>query len=95
MFDAGQRADAGDHVLKIGGAFVGIAAVVVVEVDFDGWRRRGLEAEIDVEDAQEAAHEQAGADEQHAGERDFRDDQHGAEALVTAAVAGAVTSGCP
>ena len=91
VFDAGQRGDSADHILEDGGAFC--IAAAVVEVELDGGGVCGLEAEVDVEDAQEAAHEQAGADEQHAGERDFRDDQHGAEALMTPAVAGAVTSG--
>jgi GNAT superfamily N-acetyltransferase len=49
----------------------------------------GLESEIDVEDFEEAAQQQAGADEQHAGESDFGDDEDGAEALMLAALAGA------
>ena len=93
MFDAGDGADAGEHVLQSGTAFVGIAAIVIVVVDFDGGGRSGFEAEIDIQHAQEAAHEQTGADEEHAGERDFRDDKCGAQALVTAAVAGTVAGG--
>ena len=87
----GNARDACDHVLEDRGA-LGIIAAAVVEVDFDGGGVGGLEAEVDVEDAQEAAQEQAGADEQDAGECDFGDDERGAEAVVPPAVAGAVTS---
>ena len=58
-------------------------------VEEDGGGAGWLEAEVDVEDAEEAAQEQAGADEEDAGEGDFGDDEGGAEALVFAAVAGA------
>ena len=51
-----------------GTALVGIAAVVIVVVDFDSCGCSGLEAEIDIQHAQEAAHEQARADEEHAGQ---------------------------
>ena len=64
---------------------------VVVVVDFDGGGALGLEAEVDVEDVEEAAQQQAGADEQHAGQSDFSDDENGADALVFAALAGAGT----
>ena len=50
-----------------------------------GW----LEAEVDVEDAEEAAQEQAGADEEDAGEGDLRDDESGAEAGRSLAAGGA------
>jgi hypothetical protein len=91
VLDTGQGGDASDHVLEDGGAFSITAAVV--EVDFDGGGVRGLKAEIDVEDAQETAHEQASADEQDAGECDLRDDECGAEAIVPAAVGCAMTGG--
>jgi len=70
VFDAGQRGDTADHILKDCRALCIIAAIVEVNIDCGsiGW----LKAEVNVEDAQEAAHEQAGTDEQHTGECDLR-----------------------
>ena len=51
-------------------------------VECDGGGAGGLEAEVDVEDAEEAAQEQARADEEDAGEGDLRDDEGSAEAAV-------------
>ena len=52
-----------------------LAAFAVVEVEPDGGGAGRFEAEVDVEDAEEAAQEQTGADEQDAGEGDLRDDE--------------------
>ena len=43
---------------------------------------RGLEAEVDIENAKEAAEKQAGADEEKAGESDFTDYENGTHAAV-------------
>jgi hypothetical protein len=67
--DAGNIADAADHFFKDGGAFC--AVPVVVELDAEGCGVGGLEPEVDVEDLEEAAEKQAGADEQDAGEGDL------------------------
>ena len=61
----------------------------VVVVDLDGGGVFGLEAEIDIEDMEEAAQQQARADQQHAGESNLGDDENGADALVLAALARA------
>ena len=53
-------------------------------IHFDGGGAFGLEAKIDVEDFEKAAQEQAGADQQHAGEGYFSDDEDGADAFVLA-----------
>ena len=55
------------------------------QVDLHGGGVAGLKAEVDIEDAKEAAQQQAGADEEDAGQGDLRDDQGGAEALMAAA----------
>ena len=62
---------------------------VVVVVDLDGGGALGLEAEIDIEDVEEAAQQQARADQQHASQRYLGDDEDGAEAVVFAALSGA------
>ena len=53
----------------------------------EAWLR--AEAEIDVEDAEETAKEQARADEENASESDFGDDERGTHAIVAAAFAEA------
>ena len=58
---------------------LGIAVVVVA--DGQGRSLVGLEAEIDVEDTEEAAKEQACADEEHTSERDFADDEQRAKTV--------------
>ncbi len=65
---------------------------MVVVVDLDGGGAAGLEAEIDIEDAQEAVKEEACTDEKNAGEGDLGDDEDGTQALVLAAFAGSVTA---
>ena len=42
----------------------------------------GLESQIDVEHAQEAAQQQSGADQQHAGQGYLRDHQHRAHPIM-------------
>ena len=78
---------------KIDGALLDALASfggsVVVVVDLDGGGVFRLESQIDVEDLHEAAQQQARADEQHAGQSHFSDDEDGAEALMLAALAGA------
>ena len=69
------------------GRLVGGSVVVVIHLD--GGRALGLEAEIHVENFEEAAQQQARAHQQHAGQRDLSDHQHGAQALVLAALARA------
>ena len=59
----------------------------VIVVDADGGGGGWLEAEVDVEHVEETAEEQARADDEHAGEGNFGDDEDGTEALVFAAVA--------
>src|SRR5579862_1203478 len=91
-FDAGEGADASEDLLENYAAldlagFVGGSAVVVI--DFDGCGVLGLKAEVHIEDVEEAAEEQAGADEQHAGQGDFGNDEGGAEAFVFTALARA------
>ncbi len=70
-----------------GAGFGGRSGVVVIHPDGGG--AFGLEAQIDVEHFQEAAQQQACANQQHAGQGDFRNHQRGAEALVFAAQARA------
>ena len=48
-----------------------------------------MKAEIDIEDAKEAADEQARADDKHARERHFRNNQSAANPCVAVALAGA------
>ncbi len=91
-FDAGDGADAGEDLLEDCGAFLRgeVASFVpwdaVVVCDFDGGSALRLETEVDIEDVEEAAQEQTGADEQHAGECDLGDDKDGAGALMFAAL---------
>jgi hypothetical protein len=82
--DAGQGADALQDFLEDGTTARDVIAIV--EFDLEGGDVGGLEAEIDIEQADEAAREEAGADEQDARQRDFGDDEGGAEALVPSAV---------
>jgi hypothetical protein len=63
--------------------------VAVVGVERDGGGVSGLEAEVDVEDAEEAAQEEAGSDEENAGEGDLGDDEGAAEAGGGVASGGA------
>jgi hypothetical protein len=72
----------------VGGDFgCGVDAAGVVKEDGGG--AEGLEAEVDVEDAEEATQEQAGADEKDTSEGDLRDDQCTAEASRSLAAGGA------
>ncbi len=79
--DAGDLLDAVDDLAVEGGVFGGGGSTETAwDVEEHGGGAGGLEAEIDVEDAEEAAEEQAGADEEDAGEGDLGDDEGGAEA---------------
>ena len=51
----------------------------------------GLEAEIDIEDAEEATQEKAGAYEENAGQGYFDYDQDGTEATAAATFTGAAS----
>ena len=75
--DAGDGLDAVED-LAVDGSALGCAPIV--EVEPHGGGVGGFEAQVDVEDAEKAAQEQAGADEEDAGEGDLRDDEGGAEA---------------
>ncbi len=59
----------------------------IVEFDLEGGDVGGLETEVDVQEAQKAAQQQTGADQQHARQRHFGDDQHGSQAFVSSALA--------
>jgi hypothetical protein len=86
--DAGDLLDAVEDLAVEGGDFgCGVDAAGVVEEDGGG--AGGLEAQVDVEDAEEAAQKQAGGDEKDAGEGDLRDDEGGAEASRSTAAGGA------
>ena len=86
--DAGDLLDAVEDLAVEGSDFgCGVDAAGVVEEDGGG--AGGLEAEVDVEHAEEAAQEQAGGDEENAGESDLRDDEGGAEAGCSLAAGGA------
>ena len=74
-----------DHAALCRARVAGRGAVVVLHFDRGG--TVGLEAEIDVEHLEEAAHQQSRADQQHAGQGDFRDDQRAAHALMLLAFA--------
>ena len=67
-------------------------ASAIVDFDLDGGHMRGLEAEIDVEQTQEAAQQQARADQQHTRQRHLGDHQRGSQALVAPALAHARTA---
>ena len=94
-FDAGNGADACDHFLEDGAAllsaqrtvFISRHAVVVFHLHCGG--ALGLEAEIDIEDVEKAAQQQARADQQHTGQRDLGDNKDGADAVVLAALSRA------
>jgi hypothetical protein len=93
--DAGYGLNTGEDLLEDVPAFLGAqcAGLVVgdtgVKIHFYGGGAVGLEAEFNIEDLHEAAQQEPGGDKQDAGERDLGDDEHGAEALVLAALAGA------
>ena len=77
--DAGDLLDTVENLAVERGDFgCGVDAAGVVEGDGGG--AGGLEAKVDVEDAEEAAQEQTRGDEEHAGEGDLRDDEGSAEA---------------
>ena len=79
--DAGDLLDAVDDLAVEGGVVGGGgSAETAWDVEDHGGGAGGLEAEIDVEDAEEAAEEEAGADKEDAGEGDLGDDECGAEA---------------
>ena len=90
--DAGDGADACDHFLEDDTALLSgqrtifISRHGVVVINFDGGRVFGLEAKIDAEDAEKAAQQQAGANEQHTGQGDLGDDKDRADAVVLAAL---------
>ena len=78
---------------KISPRFSPAASVggAVVVVHFDRGGAIGLKAEVHVKHFEKAAQQQARTDQQHAGQRNFRDDQRGADALMFAAQARAGT----
>ena len=71
--NAGDGLDAADNVLPDRASFRRIVSVVVIHADRSG--PAGLEAQIDIEDAEKAAQQQPGAHEQHRGQRHLRDHQ--------------------
>ncbi len=77
--DAGDLLDAVEDLAVEGGVLAAVFDVPLGIVEEDGGGAGGLEAEVDIEDAEEAAEEKAGADEEDAGEGDLRDDEGGAE----------------
>ena len=72
--DAGDLLDPAQHLVEVGVPLLA-RRVPAVGIDADRRRARRLEAHVDVEHADQAANQQARADQQHAGERDLRDDQ--------------------
>ena len=85
-FDAGNRFYIANNFLKRGTDFFALGTGVVLDVDDGGVA--GLETEIDIEDAEEAAKKQAGANEENAGEGDFADDEDGTHTAVGSIFAG-------
>ena len=73
--DAGDLLHAAQHFVDSRRCAVLASSIAAVRIDADRRRPRRLEAHVDVEHAHEAADQQAGADEQHAGERDLGDDE--------------------
>ena len=72
--DAGNLVHAAQH-LVVGRAPLLFVLEAAVRIDADGRRPLGHEAHVHFDDAQEAPHEQAGADDEHARERDLGNDQ--------------------
>src|SRR6185503_20506939 len=86
--DSWNRSHAGEHifVVRIHAWLIGEARS---RIDSErGGSRRPI-PEVDIEDVDEAANQQPSADQQHAGKRDFRDDECTANARVSAAPSGA------
>ncbi len=87
-FGTRERADAAEDVVEIGipagdGGFRHVFPQKLAwHVDAHGGGPGGLEAEVDVEDAEETADEESGSNEQDAGEGDFGDDEDGPEEAV-------------
>src|SRR5579862_9906115 len=67
-----------------------VSAVVIVNADSGGVA--GFKSQVDVENTEEAAQKQSGANEQHACESNFRDDKNGAYAVMLASGAGSVAA---
>src|SRR5262249_42152938 len=76
-FNAGNLRSAAHDFLPDGGTLCRIAPVVIIHADGSG--AAGFKAKVDVENVQEAAQQQAGANQQHACQGDLSDHQCGTE----------------
>src|ERR1035441_9741932 len=85
-FHAGNGFDA-THEAVVEGHSRGVVAILSSCVDAPGGCLLGLEAEVDIQDTEKAADEQARADEEDAGESDLGDDQDAADPSCAAALA--------
>ena len=72
--DARDVTNAAQHVVEVG-ILLGLGQIAGLGVHADGGGLFGPEAEVDIEHAQETAHQQARADQQHAGEGDLGNHQ--------------------
>ena len=98
LFDAGKRGGALVNVFEEAGAIGDDVVWIVLGVvgnrnpDLDGGEASGVEAGMDLQDAPEAAEEEARAGEKNDGEGDFGDDEEAGEASVAAAESGAASA---
>src|SRR6185437_9914380 len=82
-FDARQGAHATQDLLQDSAPTRSIASIVVIDLERGSAGR--LESQIDIEHVEKATQQQARADQQHAGQSYFGDDQHSAQALMLSA----------
>ncbi len=87
-FDSGDFKDAAKGFVVVD-VFLGLRGIRGIWINAKGGGALGAEAEVHIENAKEAANEQAGADEKYASESDFRNNQAAANPGVTAALARA------
>ncbi len=89
-FDAGNCPDTLQDLFDNRPAPLGFSAII--HFDVERGDMRGLEAEIHVQQPDEAAQQQARAGQQHACQRHLRHHQRGSKALVSSALAHALAA---